>query len=122
MTDRDHLTHAEWAAALREGRLLGQACPDCDRVAGAPKAACAHCGSRDVETVELPTSGTVYAETTIAVSPDWFDEAGYQVALVDVGEARVMARVEGDVEIGAAVELSGAIETLEEPAPVFAPA
>lgn len=122
MSDDDHLTHAEWAAALREGRLLGQSCPDCGHVAGTPTAACAHCGSRDLETVELPTSGTVYAETTIAVAPDWFDEAEYQVALVEVGGARVTARIDGDVAIGDAVELAGTLEVVEEPAPVFAPA
>lgn len=121
MTDAS-LTHAEWAAALRDGRLLGQACPECDHVAGTPTAACAHCGSRAIETVELPTGGTVYTETTIAVPPDWFDEAGYQVAIVDLGEARLTARIDGDVEIGDAVELVGAFEVLEEPAPLFAPA
>lgn len=139
MTDRDHLTHAEWAAALREGRLLGQSCPDCGHVAGAPKAACAHCGSRAVETVELPTEGTVYSETTVAVSPDWFDEAGYQVALVSVGDARVMARIadEGDgdvdgdgdgdvdehvdVDVGDPVEFAGPLEAIDEPGPVFEP-
>lgn len=118
----DHLTHAEWVEALRDGRLLGQACPDCGHVAGAPTAACAHCGSRAIQTVELPTSGTVYAETTIAVSPDWFDESAYQVAMVDLGEARVTARIDGDVDIGDPVAFAGALEALEEPAPVFEPA
>jgi len=122
MSEHDHLTHEEWAAALREGRLLGQECADCGHVAGAPKAACAHCGSREVETVELPAEGVVYSETTVAVPPDWFEERGYQVALVEVGEARLMARIdaeEEEVAIGDEVTFEGAFEEADQPAPLF---
>lgn len=102
------LTHAEWSAAIRDGELLGQHCPDCDGVQGTPKAACPHCGSTDLETVELSTEGVVYTETTINVPPLGVDERGYQVAVVDLGEGRVMGRLEGDrAEIGDAVVLSG---------------
>ena len=69
-SDLPELTHRTWSEALRSGRLLGQACPDCGHVAGSPKAACAQCGSRSVETVELPTTGEVYTETTVMVPPE----------------------------------------------------
>jgi uncharacterized OB-fold protein len=118
------LTYADWATAVTEGRLLGQACGDCGHVAGTPKGACAHCGARELETVELPTEGEVYTETTINVPPEGFTERGYQVAVVQVGDARVMARLEpdADAEIGEAVALSGHVDTDEgHPAPVFEP-
>jgi uncharacterized OB-fold protein len=114
------LKHAGWRRALRNGHLLGQACRDCEHVTGAPKAACARCGSDAIAPVELPTTGEVFAETTVHVAPDPFD-GPYQVALVSLGDARVMARVEDGVTIGDAVGLSGTIEADNAPAPVFGP-
>lgn len=103
-----NLTHERWNEAVRKGELLGQRCPDCGATQGTPKAACPHCGSRELETTELPTSGTVYTETTINVPPVGLDERGYQVAIVRLGDARVMGRlVDQDVEIGDRVVLSG---------------
>ena len=104
----DRLSHETWTAALREGGLLGGRCPECGATQGAPKAACPHCGTRPLETVALPTEGTVYTETTVNVPPAGIDDRGYQVALVDLGEARVMGRlVDQDVSIGDTVVLSG---------------
>jgi hypothetical protein len=119
----ERLTYGTWRRALETGRLLGQACEDCGQVAGTPKAACAHCGSRDVTTVALPTTGEVYTETTIMVPPLSVDDRGYQVALVQVGDARVMARLEGDhVDIGEEVRLAGYVSGERgDPAPLFEP-
>lgn len=113
---QDDLVYDSWTRALRDGILLGQRCDDCGHETGAPKAACARCGSRDLETIELPTTGTVYTETRLSVVPKPFaDEDGYQVAVVELGEARVMAQIDGTVEIGA----EGAIEVNGNLAPVF---
>ena len=102
------LTHGEWSRAVREGELLGQHCEECGRTQGTPKAACPHCGSTDLETVELSTEGVVYTETTINVPPEGIDERGYQVAVVDLGDARVMGRlVDEGVDIGDRVVLDG---------------
>lgn len=125
MSERDDrpevLRYEDWATAVTEGRLLGQECADCGHVAGAPKGACARCGSRDLETVELPTSGEVYTETTINVPPSQFEERGYQVALVQLGDARVTGHIDGaHAEIGERVELAGYIDADEgRPAPLF---
>lgn len=106
MTDR--LTHEEWSIAVREGELLGQACPDCGAKQGTPKAACPHCGSRELETVDLPSEGTVYTESTINVPPLGIEERGYQVAVVDFDGARVMGRLDDqDVDIDDTVEVAG---------------
>jgi len=107
-----------WTTALEDDRLLGQACPDCEHVTAAPKAACARCGSRDLEPVELPEEGTVYSATRVEVAPDGF-AAPYTVALVTVGDARVTARIDADVEIGDDVRFRGATESTEGPAPMF---
>lgn len=115
------LTHAEWAAALADGELLGQRCSDCGHGTAAPKAACARCGSRRLETVSLPTEGVVYSETTVAVAPAGFDgDGGYRVAVIDLGDARVLGRLEGKAGIGDQVEFVGPLEDCEEVAPLFA--
>lgn len=116
----EDLGYDEWADALREGDLLGQECPGCGHVTGAPKAACARCGERDLSTVRLPTEGEVYTETSIYVPPAGFD-GDYQVALVQLGEARVLARIDGHAEIGEAVSMTDVDEVEGHPAPVFAP-
>lgn len=115
------LRYDDWVAAVRDGRLLGQDCSDCGHVNGSPKGACARCGSRDLETVDLPTTGEVYTETTVNVQPEQFADRGYQVALVAVGDARVTARLRGDhAAIGDEVSL---VDYTDEddghPAPVF---
>ena len=116
------LSYDEWADAVREGRLLGLAC-SCGHTNGSPTAACPHCGSRDLERVDLPTEGVVHTETTIQVPPETFETRGYQVVVIEVGDARVMGRVEEPpVEIGDRVTLAGTIaEDDDHPAPVFEP-
>ncbi|MDY6764598.1 MAG: zinc ribbon domain-containing protein [Halobacteria archaeon] len=114
----EKLGFKEWAEALRNGDLLGQECVECGHVTGAPKAACAHCGSRELETVELPEEGEVYSVTRIEVVPEGFEE-GYDVGIIQLGDARLTARLEKSADIGDEVEFTGVIETDEMPAPVF---
>lgn len=114
----DELTAAGWASALREGVLLGQRCPSCDRVTAAPKAACAQCGGRDLDVEALPTAGEIYTWTTIAVTPERF-EGPYRVAIVDLGATRVLGRVPDDATIGDEVSLAGVVETDDRVSPRF---
>lgn len=112
-------SYREWRQHLWEdGVLLGQRCRDCGHATAAPKTACARCGSRDVERVDLPTEGEVYARTRIEVAPADF-EGPYEVGLVDLGDARVLARLDGAYEIGDAVALVDVYEGDLGPAPVF---
>jgi uncharacterized OB-fold protein len=112
-------TYDEWRRHLWEDQvLLGQRCHDCGHATAAPKAACVQCGARDLERIALPTGGEVYARTRIEVAPADF-EGPYTVALIDLGEARVLARLEHEHEIGDAVELVDVYESDLGPAPVF---
>ena len=112
------LSHREWSEALHDGDLLGVTCSDCDATYGTPFAVCNECGGRDMETTELPTEGEVYTETTVQVPPVSF-EGPYQVGMVQLGNARVMARLEGDVDIGDRVTFDGVIDVKGDTAPVF---
>lgn len=111
--------YEEWRRHLWETRaLLGQRCGKCGHATAAPKAACARCGSRALEQIELPTEGEVYARTRIEVAPAEF-EGPYTVALIDLGKARVLGRLRGEFDIGDDVALVDVYEHERGPAPVF---
>lgn len=112
------LTTAAWRRALRDGVLLSQRCPDCGHVTGAPRAACARCGARDLAVETLPTVGEVYTQTTIAVTPAAF-EGPYRVGVVQLGDARVLGRIPDDAAIGDEVSLTGVFEADDRVAPQF---
>lgn len=115
----DGLTYDDWREALLDGVLLGQECTDCGYATGAPKAACPRCGSRELEAFELPQEGEVHSETTIQVPPEGFDR-GYQVVVVEVGDARVTGRVDDPgVGIGDDVAFAEGRETESGVAAVF---
>lgn len=116
--DDGELTASAWRSALRDGWLLGQHCRECGYVTGAPKAACARCGHRQLDVEVLPSDGEVYSQTTIAVAPDGF-EGPYRVGLVALGGTRVLGRLPASAEIGDAVTLAGVIDTGERVAPRF---
>lgn len=116
--DDGELTAGAWTRALHEGVLLGQRCSACDNVTAAPKAACVRCGERGLGVEALPTAGEVYTHTTIEVPPERF-EGPYRVAVVDLGEARVLGRVPLDAAIGDSVTLAGVHEIDERAAPRF---
>ena len=116
----DRLDYVEWADRLRDGELLGQECAECGHTTAAPKAACAQCGSRTIATVTLPTTGTVHSETTIAVAPEGF-EGEYQVAVVRLGDAKILGRIDDTVEIGDRVSFTDVVVADDHPAPVFTP-
>jgi uncharacterized OB-fold protein len=118
--DTDPLSHSAWADAIRDGTLLGCRCSACGNVAATPKSACPNCSDRTLETIELPRTGTVHSETTIEVTPIGAAD-GYQVVVVDLGEARVLGRIDGSAEIGTDVTLSGYVEYDGLPGPTFEP-
>jgi len=119
----DRLPHREWERALRADTVLGLECEDCGYVTATPKAACPRCGSRSVSVIQLPQAGTIYTKTTVEVAPTAHGR-GYQIALVDLGDAKLLGRIADGhrVEIDDEVELTGTYEYNGDLAAVFAPA
>lgn len=114
----DTIEYEDWREALEDGVLLGQECPECGHTSATPRRACLECGATP-ETVELPTEGVVHSETSIEVTPEEFDDAGYRVGIVDLGAARILGRLGGDVAIGDDVALAGVVDEGGDPAPRF---
>ena len=116
------LTHEAWAKALESGNPVGVECSECDYVSASPKAACVRCGNRDVSIVDLPTTGRVYSKTTIEVAPK-NQGSGYQIALIDLGNARILGRIADDthVDIDDDVQLHDTYEYDRDIVGVFKP-
>ncbi|WP_049971418.1 Zn-ribbon domain-containing OB-fold protein [Haladaptatus cibarius] len=114
------LTYAEWREQLESGNLVGLECSSCGHVTATPKRACGECGGRNLELHDLPETGAVHSETTITVPPVGV-EGPYQVAIVDLGDAHLLGRIEGSVEIEDEVAFTTTIEIEGMPAPVFSP-
>jgi uncharacterized OB-fold protein len=122
MLGEPRLDHSSWMKALSEGTLLGLSCEECDYLTATPKAACPRCGSRSIAVVELPDTGTVYTKTTVEVAPAEHG-TGYQIALVELDDAKLLVRIEDGnrVEIDDEVELAGTYEYGDDVAAAFRP-
>jgi uncharacterized OB-fold protein len=84
MTD---LTRPYWAAA-REGRLVLQHCPGCDRAWHPPLPRCPHCHRASPDWTDAAGTGTVYTYTVVR-HPTHRALAGrvpYVVAIVELDE------------------------------------
>ncbi|MBI4392882.1 MAG: Zn-ribbon domain-containing OB-fold protein [Euryarchaeota archaeon] len=100
---------------LREGRFTTTRCKACGELLWQPRAVCSKCLSEDLEWVELPTEGTVYAFTAMVRGPPLGMEADipFVIALVDLDTQwrplRLLTRIDGvqagEMRIGDKVRL-----------------
>jgi uncharacterized OB-fold protein len=96
----------ELLSTFPEGpRLLGTRCGDCGREMIGTRVVCSTCVSSNVETIALPSTGTLYSFTRLHVGGDGVRPLGY----VDLdNDVRTLADIrEGDtpLEPGIRVEL-----------------
>jgi uncharacterized OB-fold protein len=99
---------------LKEERLMGSRCKECDARFVPPRSICVKCFSSDMEWVELTGKGRLAAFTCISIAPPFMIAQGYNrknpyisggVELEEGG--RVDARIEGldpnkpeDIKVG----------------------
>jgi uncharacterized OB-fold protein len=84
---------------LREGRFTTTRCPRDDRLLWPPRLVCPRCHSAELEWVDLPTRGTLYAFSAVLVGAPLGMEADvpFAVGLADLDGAplRLFGRIEG---------------------------
>jgi len=106
-----------------EWRMKGVNCPDCGHTSYPVTERCTFCGSRNVESVDLSTSGTIYAFNIVRVPV-----AGYAPnligGLIDLPEGiRLYGQIRaplGEVRIGMKVKLeTGPLYTDKDGKEVF---
>lgn len=101
----------EFYANLHEGELTTTTCPDCGAVHFPPRIVCPDCLNEDLSYIALPDQGRLFAfsEVRAGAPIGMEDDVPFVVAIVDVGEVRLSARVDDarseDLAIGDPVEL-----------------
>lgn len=81
-------------------RLEAARCRECGRTHYPPTAACPYCGSKSLETVQLPRVGVLESYTVVYTPPEGArQEAPVAVGLVNLGGVRVVAELT-DVDPG----------------------
>jgi hypothetical protein len=75
-------------------RMEAGKCAKCGYIAFPPRSICPECHTREFEKFVLPDHGTVVTYTVIRVAPTQFtDEAPYAVAVVQLGETRLLCQI-----------------------------
>lgn len=111
-----------WEAAA-DHRLVAQRCSGCGVFRHPPRPRCPHCGSFDVEVVELAGTGTVYSWAVLHHPQNPAFDYPIPAALVDLDEGiRLLSNViglEGQPAIGMRVEVDFAPTATGGAVPVF---
>lgn len=117
---------AEFAAHLKDGRIMASRCSACGARSFPPRADCAACMAREFEWIEISGRGTLHTFTTIAAAPTGFERyAPYTVGVVDLEEGgRALAWLggtipSGEIAIGMTLQLVPRIEEDVEEIRVF---
>jgi uncharacterized OB-fold protein len=75
---------------LREGRLTTTRCSSCGEILWQPRVVCSRCNSENLEWIDLPREGTIYAHTAMVLgAPMGFEgELPFVIAIVrlDMGQ------------------------------------
>ncbi|MFA1610958.1 Zn-ribbon domain-containing OB-fold protein [Halobellus rubicundus] len=102
---------AEFYDNLREGQLTTTECQDCGEIHFPPRIVCPECQSEDLEYVDLPHEGELFAFSTVrAGAPMGMeDEVPFVIGIVDLGPVQLSAHVADaeydDLSIGDPVEM-----------------
>jgi len=108
------LTFKKYNESLKENKLLGLKCADCNAVAAPPVMACRGCGSYNMEITQLSGKGKIKTFTTNNVAPEgWEKIVPYVIVLVELEEGPwLMGHLTGIDPAKAGMELVGKTVTL----------
>jgi uncharacterized OB-fold protein len=81
------LAFQEYNEALKQNKLLGLKCRDCETVTVPPKMVCRNCASTDMEVIEMGGSGKIRTFTTVYVAAEGREgEVPYVIVMVELDE------------------------------------
>lgn len=117
----EHTKIHEFYDNLREGALTTTRCVDCGELHFPPRIVCPECTGDDLEYVDLPHEGELFAFTEVrgGTPLGLHDEAPFVVAIVDLGDVKLSARIDdaaydelaiGDPVSMKVVEIDGGID------------
>jgi len=81
------LSFKQYNEALKQNKLLGLKCKQCDTITVPPKIVCGNCASTDLDIVELSGKGKIQTFTTVFVPPEGREgECPYVIVMVELNE------------------------------------
>ncbi|MFQ5987107.1 MAG: Zn-ribbon domain-containing OB-fold protein [Thermoplasmata archaeon] len=87
---------------LQEGRLTTTRCTACEEVLWQPRVICPHCNADEMEWIDLPQEGEIFAFTSVKVGAPLGMEADlpFVVGMVKLKgtDLQILARIDGDEE------------------------
>jgi uncharacterized OB-fold protein len=103
------LTFKQYSEALKENKLLGLKCKDCDAVTVPPAMACRECGGMNMDIVEVKGSGKIVTFTSNFVPAEGReDESPYITTIVELDDGPwIMGNLDGVNPEEASMELIG---------------
>jgi uncharacterized OB-fold protein len=105
---------------LKEGRLTTTKCQKCNSLLWQPRVVCPHCSSDEMEWIELPTTGKLFAFTAMMLgAPMGFeDQVPFPIGVVELDEVglKILARIEdaGYEELKFDMPMEMKVVTLED--------
>ena len=66
------LTFEKFREGLRQGKLLGLKCNDCQAITAPPQKVCSQCGGENMDIIELSSRGEIKTFTVIYTTPEGF--------------------------------------------------
>ena len=99
----------DYNEALKQNKLLGLKCRQCNAITIPPKMACRQCGSPDMEVMEVKTDGKIRTFTTVFVGAEGREsEVPYILVIVELEEGPwIMGNLEGIDPKTATMEIIG---------------
>lgn len=109
------LISQDYYQALKENRLLGLKCRDCNAITVPPKLVCRQCTSPELDIIELKGSGKIRTFTTVNVAAEGREnEAPYIIVIVELDDGPwLMGNLEEVEPSQASMSLIGQRVTLE---------
>ncbi|MEE9163173.1 MAG: Zn-ribbon domain-containing OB-fold protein [Thermoplasmata archaeon] len=87
---------------LREGRLTTTRCVACGEVLWQPRVVCPHCNGDEMEWIDLPQEGEIFAFTSVRLgAPTGMeDDLPFVIGIVTLkgADLQILARIDGDEE------------------------
>ena len=108
------LTFTEYNQALKENRLLGLRCRQCQAVTATPNLVCHRCQSPELDVVQLSGRGTIQTFATIFVAAESHqDQVPYTIVLTELDEGSwLMGNLAGIAPEKVTMEIIGKRVTL----------
>jgi uncharacterized OB-fold protein len=93
----DHTGIHKFYENLREGQLSTTQCANCGDLQFPPRIVCPSCQSDDLEYVDLPEEGELFAFSTVRAGAPlgMEDEVPFVTGIVDLGNVQLSARIDG---------------------------